>query len=96
MVGSKLCWILAGRTSDYVQTTEEQSLLVITFGTEVERQTNVFTRVDKALPTKPNLEDFWRLETICIHDTPQDTKKEKVLKPFNETLQYENGRYKVT
>ena len=95
MLGPKLGWILAGRTFDSVQKTEEQSFLVITYGTEVGRKTNDFTRVDEALPTKPNLEDFWRLETIGIHDTPQDTKEEKVLKQFNETLHYENGRYKV-
>ena len=32
MLGSKLGWILAGRTSDTVKTTEEQSLLVVTYG----------------------------------------------------------------
>ena len=60
MLGSKLGWILAGRTSDTVKTTEEQSLLVVTYGNEIERNTTVFTKTDAALPTKPTLEDFWR------------------------------------
>ena len=36
MLGSKLGWILAGRTSESVKTTEEQSLLVLTYGNEIE------------------------------------------------------------
>ena len=77
MLGSKLGWILAGRTSESVKTTEEQSLLVLTYGNEIERNTNVFTAVDKALPTKPNLEDFWRLESIGILDTPRDPENSR-------------------
>ena len=96
MLGSKLGWILAGRTSESVKTTEEQSLLVLTYGKEIERNTNVFTAVDKALPTKPNLEDFWRLESIGILDTPRDPKDDQILQQFNETVQYADGRYKVS
>lgn len=96
MLGSKLGWILAGRTSDSVKETTEQSLLVITYGTEIEKETNLFTCADKSLPTKPNLEDFWRLESIGIYDAPVDSKDNKVLQHFNETLKYENGRYNVT
>ena len=51
MLWSKLGWILAGRTSDSIQTTEEQSLLVITYGTDIGRQTNVFTPVDNVVLT---------------------------------------------
>ena len=95
MLGSKLGWILAGRTSDTVKTTEEQSLLVVTYGNEIERNTTVFTKTDAALPTKPTLEDFWRLESIGIHDTPRDPEEKIVWKQFNEALQYNNGRYNV-
>ena len=55
----------------------------------------VFTKTDAALPTKPTLEDFWRLESIGIHDTPRDPEEKIVLKQFNEALQYNNGRYNV-
>ena len=96
MLGSKLVWILAGKTPGSIQTTEEQNLLVIIYGTDIGRQTNVFTPVDNVVPTKPNLEDLWRLETIGKHDTPQDTKNEMLLKQFNETIEYENGRYKFS
>ena len=95
MLGSKLGWILAGRTSESVKTTEEQSLLELTYGNKIERNTHVFTAVDKALPTKPNLEVFWHLERISILDTPRDPKEDQILQQFNETVQYADGRYKV-
>ena len=54
--------------------------------------------VDTSLPTKPDLEDFWRLESIGIHDSPDDSSNEekKLLKHFNETIRYADGRYSVT
>ena len=98
MLGSKVGWILAGRTSDEGEEMVEQNMLVITCGTDVQRETSLFTNVDKSLPVKPNLEDFWNLESIGIHDTPenQNSENNKILKQFNEELQYENGRYSVS
>lgn len=96
MLGSKLGWIQARITPKSIQTTEQHSLLVIIYGTDIRRQTNVFIPVDNVVPTKLNLEDLWWLETKGIHDTPQDTKKEMLLKQFNETIEYEHGRYKVS
>ena len=37
----------------------EQNMLVITCGTDVQRETSLFTNVDKSMPVKPNLEVFW-------------------------------------
>ena len=98
MLGSKVGWILAGRTSDEGEEMVEQNMLVITCGTDVQRETSLFTNVDKSVPVKPNLEDFWNLESIGIHDTPenQNSENNKILKQFNEELQYENGRYSVS
>ena len=73
MLGSKLGWILAGRTSDTVKTTEEQ--LMITYGNEIERITTVFTKTDAVLPTKQTLEDIWQLESIGTHNTPRDPEE---------------------
>ena len=36
---------------------------------------NVLTRMDEALPTKLNFDDFWRLETTGLRGTQQDTEK---------------------
>ena len=94
ILGSKVGWILAGRTSGEGEEMVEQNMLVITCGTDVQRETSLFTIVDKSLPVKPNLKDFWNLESIGIHDTPenQNSENNKILKQFNEELQYGNGR----
>ena len=98
MLGSKLGWILAGRASDDAKEAVEQSMLVITYGTEIQRETSLLMKVDTSLPTKPDLEDFWRLESIGIHDSPDDSSNEekKLLKHFNETIRYADGKYSVT
>ena len=76
MLGSKLGWILAGRTPE-PDKKNEHSLLVVTYGTTIERETNLSTCADKSLPTKQDVEDFWRLESIGIQDTTVDSKSRK-------------------
>ena len=49
-----------------------------------------------SFPTKPNLEEFWRLESIGITDSPLDSDNDKSIKLFNETHKYDNDRYSVT
>lgn len=45
---------------------------------------------------KPDLEDFWNIEAIGIHDS-QTTKTDDVVKKhFKETLTFEDNRYQVT
>ena len=58
LLESKLGWILSGGTSEYAVKEQESSMLVLTYRTDIERETNLFTSVDKALPVKANLEDF--------------------------------------
>lgn len=44
--------------------------------------------------TKPmDLESFWSLETIGIHDNPHVTE---ALAHFNRTISFRNGRYEVS
>ena len=47
-------------------------MLVLTYGTDIERETDLFTSADKSLPVKPDLDNFWNLETIGINDSPVD------------------------
>ena len=96
MLGSKLGWNLAGCTSDSFNEMTEPSLLILTYGSEIRKETNLFTEADKSLPLKPNLEDFWRLESIGIQDYSEESCDKEVLHTFKDTLRYENGRYKVT
>lgn len=96
MLGSKLGWILSGRTSELVESTTEPSMLILTHGKGIDNETTFMTCMDKSLPTKPNVEDFWRLESIGISDSPVESDNEVARKKFSETLKYEQGRYTVT
>ena len=96
MLGSKLGWILSGRTAEITIDTTEASMLILTYGAEVQTETSMFTEVDKSLPLKPNFEEFWRLESIGITDSPVESDNSVAFNKFNETLGYENGRYTVT
>ena len=97
LLGSKLGWILSGRTSERAEeNTAESTMLTLMHGKVVNTETSFLTCQDKSLPKKPNLEDFWRLESIGINDSPVDSDDDIALKTFNETLQYQNGRYMVT
>ncbi|MEW8547947.1 MAG: aspartyl protease family protein, partial [Candidatus Thiodiazotropha sp.] len=95
LLGSKLGWILTGRINEGTVDTCESSLLILTYGNNVAK-TVVFASVDKVLPTKPDLEDFWNVEGIGITDSPTSSDDERALQQFNDTLKYEDGRYQVT
>lgn len=56
----------------------------------------MLTAVDQSFPLKPNLEDFWRLESIGINESPVVSDDSIALDKFNETLRYDSGRYTVT
>ena len=47
------------------------------------------------LQKNPNIEDFWRLETIGIHDLPDLTDDETALEQLNSSICIKNGRYYV-
>ena len=77
MLDSKLGWILAGRTSKLVKRKEEPSLLVITYDTEIERETNLFSSTDKCSPVTPNLRisGGWRQSVFMTHQWIQQKTK---------------------
>ena len=94
LLASKLGWLLSGRTSQYTNDKQEETnMLILTYGTDMESETNLYTNADRSLPTKANLEDFWKLETIAKDDSPVDPLDIEVHKSFHDSLQYKNGRY---
>ena len=95
MLASKLGWILTGRTSEGTEDTTECNMLIMTHSTNEVTKTKLLTP-DRSFPTKPNLEDFWRLETIGIMDSPLDSDNDEALKIFSKTLKFEDNRYRVT
>ena len=53
MLGSKLGWILAVRTAGTVENTTELSMLILTHGTYINRETTLMTHADSSFETKP-------------------------------------------
>ena len=51
----------------------------------------ILIHADNSLPMKPNPEDFWRLESIGIQESPTESDDTKALNRFNETLSFKNG-----
>ena len=60
-------------------------MLILTYGTDINRETNLLTHADNSLPLKPNLEDIWRLESIGIQESPTESDDTKALNRFNKT-----------
>ena len=72
LLASKLGWILTGRTNEIEHSAEETNMLIQTYRTSL-TQTNVYQAIDSVTPTKPDLEDFWNIESIGILDKPDTT-----------------------
>ncbi|XP_052771144.1 uncharacterized protein LOC128210829 [Mya arenaria] len=103
LLASKLGWILSGRTTSATEENQikvqenksDMNWLILTYGNTL-TECNIFTEVDSVLSVKPDLEDFWNIESIGITDTTKDSKDEMIMQRFKETLKRENGRYQVT
>ncbi|XP_053395705.1 uncharacterized protein LOC128555912 [Mercenaria mercenaria] len=93
LLGSKLGWILTGRTNDQ-DNNDGPCMLIMTHGKSFTKTS--FTNVDSVVPVKPDLEDFWRVESIGILDKQNTSDDEMAMKMFLDSLQFENGRYQVT
>ena len=52
--------------------------------------------IENSLPVKPNIEEFWKLETIGIKDSPYEADDGLATERFNKTVKLENNRYHVT
>ncbi|XP_070550260.1 uncharacterized protein [Ptychodera flava] len=95
LLGSRLGWILTGRTNGISEQHTEPNMLILTMGTQVWSESSTFTNPDSSLPIKPNLDDFWNLETIGIKDSYQESDDDKALQHFNQTIKFKYGRYHV-
>lgn len=93
-LSSKLGWILSGRTQDYQVHERVPNMLILTHSRNIAK-TSVFQQPDSVVPVKPNLDDFWNMESIGIRSDLQNSDDESALQTFRESLKYENGRYHV-
>ncbi len=99
LISSKLGWILSGRTqlneTLQLEDSSDMNMLILTHGNNL-NESSEFHDVDEVLPIKPNLEDFWNIESIGIVDEPENTDDEIAMQKFQDTLKRQNGRYQVT
>ncbi|CAC5412912.1 unnamed protein product [Mytilus coruscus] len=97
LIGSKFGWIITGRTSEKSDGFEEPSMLILNHGTNALPLLDscAFTAIDKSMPVKPPLEDFWNLETIGISEPSKNSNDTKALEQFNNSVEYTNERYLV-
>ena len=88
-------WILTGRTSEVESELNQTNILILTYETNISN-TSVFTSIDDVTPSKPDLEDFWNIDSIGVYDNPRTSNDEMVMRNFKETVKFEDGRYQVT
>ena len=65
LLNSRFGWILTGRTNQYDCDSMHTSMLILTHGNTI-NNSSVFSSVDSVVPMKPDLEEFWKLETLGI------------------------------
>ncbi|CAC5400239.1 unnamed protein product [Mytilus coruscus] len=97
LIGSKFGWIITGRTSEKLDGFEEPSMLILNYGTNALPLLDscAVTAINKSMPIKPSLEDFWNLETIGISEPSENSNDTKALEKFNNSVEYTNERYLV-
>ena len=56
----------------------------------------MFSNTDPSLACKPDLEQFWNLESIGIMDLPKMCDDDQALENFKKMIRHEDNRYFVT
>ena len=99
LMQSKLGWILGGRYQATNDVTELPTLMVNTLGTappSTRVTTHMCSTVDVSLLARPNLDQFWNLESMGITESPSSSDDDKALESFNQTVKFTSDRYMVT
>ncbi|XP_060588499.1 uncharacterized protein LOC132743919 [Ruditapes philippinarum] len=95
LLGSKLGWILTGRTNSDDKHDTVPNFLVQTYGSNTTK-TSVFQSVDTLKEPRHNLEDFWKIESIGVNNKDIAIDDKYAMEKFKSTVRFENGRYQVT
>ncbi|XP_045187494.1 uncharacterized protein LOC123545213 [Mercenaria mercenaria] len=59
-------------------------------------QNQLFSKVDSVVQTKPDLEEFWKIESLGISEEQDGISDKITLTKFKETVRYDNRMYHVT
>ncbi|XP_068759056.1 uncharacterized protein [Montipora capricornis] len=94
LMASKLGWILTGSIKcQEAQSAPSISMLTYTsspVNAHLAAQFNVQTLLTEQ---KPQLDDFWKLETLGISEPVSVNDDDQALQKFNDTVRFEDGRY---
>ncbi|MEM7375589.1 MAG: reverse transcriptase domain-containing protein [Bacteroidota bacterium] len=94
---SKFGWVVSGRTKSINKQDTESSLFVMTHSSSnILPDIHQVTAADDSLPTPPNLEDFWNLETIGIKPDEPNNADEITIEMFKDTITKEGYRYFIS
>ncbi|XP_063364633.1 uncharacterized protein LOC134653232 [Cydia amplana] len=94
LIDTDFGWLYSG-DENRKRHTPENILTVTTYCHCHSSSCPYFTEPD--LPLRNiDIKFLWSLECIGINDSPKATRQEEAVKHFNDTIQYNNGRYEVT
>ena len=94
LISSKVGWILTGRLKSENSMSNDFTLLSSS-RSSISTERLVFPEDQSVKEMEPNLNEFWKLETIGIKETITETADDKILEDFNESVRKINGRYHV-
>ena len=95
LISSKIGYILTGKYSDPDHMSCKSHISTCFVMTQVNHtlsEVSLFLSSDDTITKSPNIEDFWRLETIGIGDSLDQTDDDRALEQFNSSVCFENGR----
>ena len=98
LISSKIGYILTRKYSDPDHASCKSHISTCFVMTQVNHtlsEVSLFSSSDDTITKSPNIEDFWRLETIGIGDSLDQTDDDRALEQFNISVCFENGRYYI-
>ena len=96
MLSSKLGWILFGRTQSEESSATESSFAALPYSSsQFAVRFLDFTKIEDNISKESNLEDFWRLETIGIKESPTISDDDKEILEFSNLIKMVNWSHQV-
>ena len=95
-IKSKFGWIISGKTDINETASQENTMFVMTHtSSQTQPELQHFSSTEESLSVPPDIDEFWKLETIDVI-LPEDKKKDKAMMDhFKGIVKKEDGRYQV-
>ena len=95
LLSSRLGWLLTAPRMHEIGVNDDINMLILTTGSTV-TESSLFTDIDKSIPKKPNVEDFWNVESIGITESDRKSYDDIAMSNFKDTIKHVGDRYHVT